>query len=103
MYASELIEALQKIVAEKGDCLVFDCIRDEVTGLECEDGGVEWLIFLESCTNYLLGKKLSYWKERHIAFWACGDFLGNRDHRITKAISLTRKKEVDNETNKKNN
>lgn len=48
MYASELIDALQKIVAERGDCRVFDCIRDEVTGLEIEDGGVEWLIFINS-------------------------------------------------------
>ena len=48
MYASELIKALQKMVEERGDCRVFDCIRDEVTGLEIEDGGVEWLIFLES-------------------------------------------------------
>ncbi len=44
MYAQELIEALQRLVAEHGDCRVFDTIRDEVDEVEYEDGSDAFFI-----------------------------------------------------------
>ena len=38
MYANELIEALQTLVAEHGDRPVFDSIRDSVDSVEYDDG-----------------------------------------------------------------